>query len=116
MIKLITEVINTIKKCRKNRYTVLSQHLLIDLKTYWCKYNPGKWLFAGQKHENHLTEAGAQRAYYLARKAGITRGRGIHTLRHSFAIHLLYQGTDLYTIKWLPGHASLKSTLISIFI
>jgi site-specific recombinase XerD len=55
-------------KGRKDRYTVLSQHLLIDLRAYWRKYNPGKWLFAGQKRENHLTEAAAQRAYYHAKK------------------------------------------------
>ena len=104
-------------KGRKDRYTVLSVRLLSDLRTYWRKYRPLKWLFPGQKPQNHLTEAAAQRAYWLAKKkAGITRGRGIHTLRHSFATHLLYQGTDLYTIKRLLGHSSLKSTLIYLHL
>jgi len=55
-------------KGKKDRYTVLSQKLLVDLKTYWRKYRPGKWLFPGQKGEKHLGEAAAQRAFYLAKK------------------------------------------------
>lgn len=55
-------------KGRKDRYTVLSDLLLLDLRAYWRKYRPGKWLFCGQKRQNHLSEAGAQHAYYLAKK------------------------------------------------
>ena len=55
-------------KGKKDRYTVLSKKLLVDLKTYWRKYRPGKWLFPGQKAEKHLCEAAAQRAFYLAKK------------------------------------------------
>jgi len=55
-------------KGKKDRYTVLSEKLLIVLKAYWCRYRPEKWLFPGQKHDRHLTEAAAQRAYYLAKK------------------------------------------------
>ena len=55
-------------KGKKDRYTILSKKLLVDLKTYWCKYRPGKWLFPGQKAEKHLTEAAAQMAFYLAKK------------------------------------------------
>jgi site-specific recombinase XerD len=55
-------------KGKKDRYTVLSKKLLVDLRTYWRKYRPGKWLFPGQKAEKHLGEAAAQRAFYLAKK------------------------------------------------
>jgi integrase/recombinase XerD len=55
-------------KGKKDRYTILSHKLLTDLRTYWRKYHPGKWLFAGQKPENHLCEAAAQAAFYLAKK------------------------------------------------
>jgi site-specific recombinase XerD len=55
-------------KGKKDRCTVLSKKLLVDLKAYWSKYRPEKWLFPGQKPQRHLTEASAQRAYYLAKK------------------------------------------------
>ena len=55
-------------KGKKDRYTILSKKLLVDLRTYWCKYRPGKWLFPGQKAENHLTEAAAQKAFHHAKK------------------------------------------------
>jgi integrase len=55
-------------KGKKDRYTTLSSDLLTELRTYWCKYHPEKWLFPGQKPGTHLTESTAQRAYYLAKK------------------------------------------------
>jgi site-specific recombinase XerD len=54
-------------KGKKDRYTVLSDKLLVDLRAYWRQYNPGKWLFPGQKG-NHMSEAGAQVAFYHAKK------------------------------------------------
>ena len=55
-------------KGRKDRYTILSQKLLADLRIYWSQYRPGKWLFAGQNPKKHLSEAAAQRVFYLAKK------------------------------------------------
>jgi len=55
-------------KGKKDRYTVLSEKLLVDLRAYWRKYRPGKWLFPGQKPERHLSEAAAQKAFSIAKK------------------------------------------------
>ena len=104
-------------KGKKDRYTILSKNLLVDLKAYWRKYRPDKWLFPGQKSENHLSNSAAHMIYcHAKKKAGLNKGRGIHTLRHSFATHLLYQGTDIYTIKRLLGHSSIKTTIIYLHL
>jgi site-specific recombinase XerD len=55
-------------KGRKDRYTILSQKLLEDLKSYWRKYRPEKWLFPGQKPENHLSTVSVHKAFTLAKK------------------------------------------------
>ena len=60
-------------KGKKDRYTILSQKLLEDLRTYWLKYRPGKWLFAGQKPDRHLSEAGARAAFYHAKKKPVLK-------------------------------------------
>jgi len=98
-------------KGRKDRYTVLSKHSLELLRDYWRAYQPGKWLFfAGDKNKPMPSET-AQKIYYLAKqKAGVTKGRGIHTLRHCFATHALEQGVQLFILKRWLGHASIKTT------
>jgi integrase len=55
-------------KGKKDRYTVLSRKLLVELRAYWSKYSPDKWLFESPRKEFHLTEAAVQRAYYKAKK------------------------------------------------
>ena len=55
-------------KGKKDRYTILSQKLLLDLRTYWSQYRPGKWLFAGQNPDKHISEAAARKAFLLAKK------------------------------------------------
>ncbi len=98
-------------KGRKDRYTLLSQKFLKLLKEYWQEYQPGEWIFFGSNKNKPMPVTTAQRIYYHAKKkAGITKGRGIHTLRHCFASHLLWQGTDIYKIKRLLGHSSIKTT------
>jgi len=98
-------------KGRKDRYTVLSDTLLKTLEKYWRAYRPGAWIFPGGTKTKHLTIDSAQQIYYKAKmKAGVERGRGIHTLRHSFATHLLEQGTRTYVLQQMLGHKSIRTT------
>jgi integrase/recombinase XerD len=99
-------------KGRKDRYTLLSERLLSELRSYWRQYRPEKWLFVSQVIGNHLPRETAARAFYqMKKRAGIVHGHGIHTLRHSFATHLLEAGVDLRTIQILLGHKSFSTTL-----
>ena len=98
-------------KGRKDRYTILSKHCLELLREYWRSSHPGEWLFFGKDKRQPMSISAAQRIYYRAKeKAQITKGRGIHTLRHCFASHLLDAGTELYIIKRWMGHSSLETT------
>jgi site-specific recombinase XerD len=98
-------------KGKKDRYTILSQRLLGELKKYKQTYQPVSWVFFGQNRNEPLHISAAQKIYNRAKhKSGIEKGKGIHTLRHCFATHLLEGGVDLVTIKTLLGHNSLQST------
>lgn len=99
-------------KGRKDRYTLLSQKALDELRIYWKVRRPEKWLFYGRDKAQPMDVTTAQKIYYCTKKAaGITRGKGIHTLRHCFATHLLEQGIDIYLIKRFLGHLSIQTTL-----
>ncbi len=99
-------------KGKKDRYTVLSERLLQELRQYWQQYRPLPWLFLGQDGKRPLHSGSAQQVFYAAKDhAGITKQGGIHMLRHAFATHLLEAGTDLHTIQRLLGHASITSTM-----
>lgn len=98
-------------KGRKDRYTVLSKNSLELLRKYWRSYRPGKWLFFGRDKNLPMPIGTAQKVFYNAKeKAGVTRGRGIHTLRHCFASHALEQGVEMYIIKRWLGHTSITTT------
>jgi site-specific recombinase XerD len=98
-------------KGNKDRYTLLSQRLLNELRTYWRTYRPKTWLFPGSTPDKPLHESSIQKAIILAKaKAGIRKSGGIHVLRHCFATHLLEAGTDLRTIQTLMGHQSIQTT------
>jgi integrase/recombinase XerD len=98
-------------KGKKDRYTILSQRLLGELKKYKQAYQPVYWVFFGKNRNCPLHITAAQKVYNLAKqKSGVEKGKGIHTLRHCFATHLLEGGVDLCTIKTLLGHNSLQST------
>lgn len=101
-------------KGNKDRYTLLSDKLLKDLKVYWKRYHPKEYLFypTGNPHKP-LTKNMAWKIFNKAKqKAGLKRGKGIHSLRHSFATHLLEDGVDLYSIKTFLGHSSISTTMI----
>lgn len=100
-------------KGRKDRYTVLSPRLLEQLRTYWRAYRPaGGWLFPSRWKPGHpLTVASVQAVFWRAvRLAGVPRNGGIHSLRHSFATHLLEAGVPLPVIQRLMGHNNLVTT------
>jgi hypothetical protein len=101
-------------KGAKDRYTVMSPYLLEQLRLYWKKYQPKTWLFPGHEaKDTHITEACATRIWKKAKnRAGITKGRGIHTLRHCFATHLLEAKVNIRTIQVLMGHSSLMTTAV----
>ena len=100
-------------KGRKDRYTLLSAKSLEYLRLYWQAFQPQSYLFFGRFKDMPMSATTAQRIYYRAKKAaGITRGKGIHTLRHCFATHLLEQGINIYHIKRFLGHASIQTTMV----
>ncbi len=98
-------------KGNKDRYTLLSRRLLHELRAYWRLDRPRPWLFPGRDPRRHMPSDTARKLYNQAlRQAGIDQGNGIHTLRHSFATHLLDAGVDPRTIQLLLGHRSIKTT------
>ena len=100
-------------KGAKDRNVVLSQTLLEVLRRYFRQYRPESWLFYGQTPQQRLNDRIVQRMVHrLSGKAGLRKGVTCHTLRHSFATHLLERGTELPYIQELLGHRSLKTTLL----
>lgn len=100
-------------KGRKDRYTLLAKKSLEELRFYYKVYHPGKYLFFGRDKSEPLPAGTAQKIYYRAKqRAGVTKGHGIHTLRHCFATHLVMQGVDIQLIKEFLGHCSVETTLI----
>ncbi|QCR21115.1 tyrosine-type recombinase/integrase [Pontibacter sp. SGAir0037] len=99
-------------KGKKDRSTLLSQKLLESLRAYYKAYKPKEWLFEGQTGGQYTVES--IRSVFRASKerAGVKTNATPHTLRHSFATHLLEQGTDLRYIQTLLGHSSSRTTEI----
>ena len=98
----------------KDRFAILSDANLNLLRAYWKEYRPSDWLFTSASHNktgSHLTSRGAMNIFHEAvAAAGITKQVTVHTLRHSFATHLLEDGVDLFHIKQLLGHSDISTT------
>lgn len=99
-------------KGKKDRYANLPQSLLAQLREYFMAYKPKEYLFEGQYGGKYSTRS-AQAVFKAALKAAkINKEVGIHSLRHSFATHLLENGTDIRFIQDLLGHNDIKTTLL----
>lgn len=99
-------------KGQKDRHVMLPARLLRSLREYWKARQPrGEYLFPGQSPERPITSKAIFRACQrAARRAGINKRVGPHTLRHSFATHLVEAGTDIRVVQRLLGHVSLNTT------
>ena len=115
-----TMLIKVKGKGKKERYTLLSKRLLVELRSYYREYRPKTYLFPSSFKKNKdqpLSYETIRTVYEDARKkAGVKRGAGVHTLRHSFATHLLEAGYDIRKIQVLMGHARLTTTMIYLHV
>ncbi len=99
-------------KGKKDREVMLPANLLLLLREYYKVYKPKKYLFEGQKGDKYSARSIQAILKQALRKAKVTKKASVHTLRHSFATHLLESGTDIRIIQQLLGHSSIKTTQI----
>lgn len=109
-VRMLIHVKNA--KGKKDRYTLLSEKVLQLLREYYTIYKPKDYLFEGQFGGMYSSRSAQVILKQVAEKAGIKKTITLHTLRHSFATHLLESGTDLRYIQDLLGHSSPKTTMI----
>lgn len=100
-------------KGKKDRYAILSQKSLDILREYWKVYKPQNWLFEGRVKGTQYSHRSVQDAFNTAvERAGIKKDVSLHTLRHSFATHMLEDNVNLFHIKELLGHSDISTTTI----
>jgi site-specific recombinase XerD len=105
-------------KGNKERFTLLPKHLVDDLRTYYLQHRPKIYLFEGRIKGKPMSNGAMQVAVKNAMiHAGFTKGKfTAHSLRHSFATHLLDSGVDLHTIKTLLGHSKIETTMVYLHL
>jgi integrase/recombinase XerD len=105
-------------KGNKDRFTILGKHLLNDLREYYKVYKPETYLFEGQIKGQVMNDRSIQHAIRMSMKeAGLGHlGLSAHSLRHSFATHLLDHGSDIHTIKELLGHSRIETTMVYLHL
>jgi len=98
-------------KGRKDRLAPLSDKLLQELRAYWRCYRPRRWLFPNAAQSGPLCPGTVQKLFQRVRaRAGIKKPATLHTLRHSFATHMLEAGVDVVTLQKILGHSHLSTT------
>jgi site-specific recombinase XerD len=109
-------------KGRKDRYVPLGQLLVRGIQSYLDAENPQQYLFNGNPHHTEtdqtcFSQKGVQWIIkMLSKKAGITKDVNVHTLRHSYATHLLEDGMDIVSVKELLGHAHIETTMVYLHV
>ncbi len=100
-------------KGSKDRFTILSEAVLLELRAYYVIYKPKEYLFNGSRPGGPMSMRNIQHLVQISlAKAGLgSKQFTVHTIRHSFATHLVDNGTDLHTVKELLGHSTLQTTM-----
>lgn len=99
-------------KGKKDRYVILPDSVLEDLRAYYREYKPKDFLFEGQNGGQYSIRSVQQVFKTAMKKARINKKVGVHSLRHSYATHLIEQGTDIRFVQELLGHKDIKTTMI----
>ena len=104
-------------KGNKDRYVILSDYAARGIKKHIQGAKPRIWLFNGREKGTPISHSAIQQSFGLAvKKAGIVKDVSVHTLRHSFATHMLEDGVDIVTIKEQLGHADLRATMLYLHV
>ncbi len=104
-------------KHKKDRYVPVSDHLLRGIQTYLSSSNPKIWLFNGKIRGQQISREGIRHAFRsMLNKTGIQKNACVHTLRHSYATHLLEMGLDILSVKDQLGHAKIETTMMYLHI
>jgi len=105
-------------KGRKDRYTLLSSRLLQELRSYWKICRPAVWLFPAVRNpQQPILDGTAAKIFWNAvQRAGLPNKGGIHSLRHSFATHLLEAGVEITVVQRLLGHSSISTTVTYLHV